>query len=417
MIVNKKKTIWLINQYAMPPHLESRLRTIKFAEYLTDKGYDVTIFASSIMHNMNINLIEDNSTYLERTYGKIKFVHIKTLKYRNNTLKRIISSLQFSYYVKKVSKYYSTPDIIVATAMVPFGNSLYYLSKKLKSKFIVEVVDLWPMQFIDFGLIRDKSILTYFLYKAERWLYRKSDALVLSMEGGKKYIKDKGWDRGKDKIDLDKVHYINNGVDITDFRYNAVNNTLDDSDLENINIKKIVYVGSIRLANNLRQLIDAAALLKNEENIKFLIYGDGDDRVTLKEYCKINNISNVIFKEKWIEPKYIPYLLSMSTVNILNYTKNFGRYGGSQSKLFQYMASGKPICSNLQMMFCPITKHNIGIAKEFKDAQEYADAILSLVNMDEEEYLKLNERAINAAKEFDYKVLTDKMVDVFNSLN
>ena len=68
-------------------------------------------------------------------------------------------------------------------------------------------------------------------------------------------------------------------------------------------------------------------------------------------------------------------------------------------------------------MFCPITKHNIGIAKEFKDAQEYADAILSLVNMDEEEYLKLNERAINAAKEFDYKFLTDKMVDVFNSLN
>ena len=28
------KRIWLVNQYAMPPRLESRLRTIKFAHYL-----------------------------------------------------------------------------------------------------------------------------------------------------------------------------------------------------------------------------------------------------------------------------------------------------------------------------------------------------------------------------------------------
>ena len=53
------KRIWLVNQYAMPPRLESRLRTIKFAHYLQKAGYEVTIFASSIMHNMDIDLIED----------------------------------------------------------------------------------------------------------------------------------------------------------------------------------------------------------------------------------------------------------------------------------------------------------------------------------------------------------------------
>ena len=39
------KRIWLVNQYAMPPRLESRLRTIKFAHYLQKAGYEVTIFA------------------------------------------------------------------------------------------------------------------------------------------------------------------------------------------------------------------------------------------------------------------------------------------------------------------------------------------------------------------------------------
>ena len=62
--------------------------------------------------------------------------------------------------------------------------------------------------------------------------------------GGKEYIKDKGWDKA---IDLRKVHHINNGVDLEEFEYNKRNNHVCDEDLES-NDKKIVYVGSIRLA-------------------------------------------------------------------------------------------------------------------------------------------------------------------------
>ena len=43
------KIIWLINMSAMPPHLEPRLQTIKLAQYLVQQGYDVKIFASSVM--------------------------------------------------------------------------------------------------------------------------------------------------------------------------------------------------------------------------------------------------------------------------------------------------------------------------------------------------------------------------------
>ena len=38
------KSIWLVNKYAMPPQYESRLRTIKFAHYLQEMGYKVTVF-------------------------------------------------------------------------------------------------------------------------------------------------------------------------------------------------------------------------------------------------------------------------------------------------------------------------------------------------------------------------------------
>ena len=66
------RKVWLVNKYAMPPQYESRLRTIKFAHYLQEKGYDVTIFGCSIMHNLNMDLIEDGSLYIERQFLEVR---------------------------------------------------------------------------------------------------------------------------------------------------------------------------------------------------------------------------------------------------------------------------------------------------------------------------------------------------------
>jgi glycosyltransferase involved in cell wall biosynthesis len=228
------------------------------------------------------------------------------------------------------------------------------------------------------------------------------------MEGGKKYIIEKGWNiESGGKIDLNKVHYINNGVDIGDFDRNKKLFQIADEDLENENIFKVIYLGSIRLANNLRQLIDAAEILKDNSNIQFLIYGDGDDRAFLEDRCRNLGLKNVKFKQKSVELTYVPYILSRSSLNILNYMKSpITRYGGSQSKSFQYMASGKPICGNMNMAFCPITKYNLGISKEFETAQEYADTILSFAMMDKSEYNVLCKNSRNAAFNYDYRKLT-----------
>ena len=415
----KKKKIWLVNQYAMPPEFESRIRTIKFAQYLTESGFDVTIFASSVMHNMNIDLITDGSSYIEKNYGIIKFVHLKTIKHQGNGFSRFIGLLEFPLKLYFLRNKFEKPDIILQTATVPFGNILYYCAKKLKSKYVVEVLDLWPESFVDLGLISKRNPLVKFSYIAEKWLYKKADALIFSMEGGKNYIKDKKWDiQNGGPIDLNKVFYINNGVDIRDFNFNVANYQLDDIDLENDSIKRVVYIGSIRLANNIKELIGAAEELKKYSDIKFLIYGNGDYREILENYCIEKNLNNVIFKEKWIDPHYVPYLLSRSTINILNYKSGgFGKYGGSQSKLFQYLASGKPICSNLKMMYGPINKYDLGIAKEFKSNKEYADAILYLVNLDDKRTSEINVKAVNVANNFDYIGLTKNLISIFKVID
>lgn len=175
---------------------------------------------------------------------------------------------------------------------------------------------------------------------------------------------------------------------------------------------RVVYVGSIRLANNLRQLIDAAELLKDLTNVQFLIYGDGEDRPYLENYCIEKKLSNVVFKQRWVELKYIPYILSKSSLNILNYKNSeILRFGGSQSKSFQYMASGKPICANVAMGYCPIKQFNLGIAKEFQTPAAYAEAIKSIYELKTDAYHQMCSNAREASKLYDYKSLTKKFVN------
>ena len=403
-----KKKIWLINQYAMPPENEARIQTLKRAQYLIEFGYDVTIIAGSYLHNTSTNLIIDGEKFIRKEYDGIKFIHIKTNSYKGNGVKRFYNLILFSFRLLFLSNKFEKPDIIAQIATVPFGNIIYYVAKRFKAKYIVDVVDLWPESFVAFGLISKNNPLTRIAYWSEKWLYEKADKIVFSMEGGKDYIIEKGWNiESGGNINLNKVHYINNGVDLKDFDSNKILYKIEDVDLEKDNVFNIIYIGSIRLANNLKQLIDAAEILRNEDNIQFLIYGDGEDRLFLEDYCKIKKINNVKFKQKWVELKYIPYILSRSSLNILNYMPSpIAKFGGSQSKSFQYMASGKPICANIKMGYCPITKYNLGIAKNFKNPEEYAKAIMSFVKMDSYQYSAICNNARNLASNYDYKKLT-----------
>lgn len=416
-MVHKKK-VWIINRYAMPPQYEPRIQTIKTAHYLQEAGYEVTIFASSVMHNMDLNLIDDGSKYIERDYGDLHFVHINTCTYHKTAgFARIWSDFQFHYRVRCYAKYFEKPDVIISTTWPILTNPMLNYARRKRIKYISQSLDIWPDDFVNFGLMGKNNPMMKLLFASYRRTYEKSDALIFSWCGCYRYMREKKWDKQSGgTVDLRKMHYINNGVDIADFNRWMSEYSIDDPDLET-DKKRIVYLGSIRLANNVEQLIRAAECLKDDESVQFLIYGDGDDRDLLVKYCEEHGVNNVKFKDKWIDPKYVPHVLSQSYLNILNYiSSEFARYGISSSKMFQYMAAGKPIVCNINIFDCPITKNNIGVAKEFGSSEEYAEAIKSVINLPIEEYDEMCKRAKEVAKEFDYPYLTKKIVDVIESL-
>ncbi len=404
--------VWFFNHYAVPPWFYPLARPYNFAKNLTEKGFDVTIFAASSVHNSNKNLLDSDKQFRIENINNINYTYIKTCNYKGNGTSRIKNMFEYTFRLFSVTKQIKKPDVIMATSVHPLACVAgIIISKRYSCKCIIEIADIWPLTLVDMGKLNGKSIITKFMYKLEHWIYKKADKVIFTMEGGKDYIVDKGWSR---EIDLNKIKHINNGIDIEEFNYNKENEIFSDNDLNNESIFKVLYTGSMGQANALIYLVEAAKIIKEKgiKNIKFILFGDGYQREQLEDYAKLNQLENIVFKGK-VDKKYIPNILSKGNLNVFTGQNiSLYKYGLSLNKMFDYMASGKPSVSNIECGYDLLKKYNCGITVKGGSSESLAEGILEFYDMAEDKYNNYCINALNAANDFDFSILTDKLVGI-----
>lgn len=401
------KTIWMINHYAMTPSQGTFIRQYLFAKHLKQKGYECRIFASSAIHNTNINMIKGKQRFMDYVQDSLDFTYIRTSDY-SSRVKRVINMLDFFFGVLSVSRKYKKPDVIyISIPHILAGLAGVLAAKRLKVRCVLEIRDLWPESIVQYQITKKHNPAIPLLYALEKWLYVNADGLIFTMEGGMDYIREKGWDN---KISADKISYINNGCDLKIIKKNETEYFLECEELDNPATFKVVYVGSIRYVNNIRQIVDCAQIMKNSghKNIVFIIFGEGDQRNELAQYCKDENIDNVFFKG-YVDKRYIPGILKRSDINLIHSRSNpIFKYGYSLNKLFDYLASGKPILSDIYCnpKFDILLRYDCGITVKGNDAGALADGIMEIYNMSKDARDVYCRRAVEAAQDYDYQKLT-----------
>ena len=405
----KKYNLWIFNHYAMPPELDNGYRHYKFAEKLIEKGYNVKIFTASTLHFKKSNLITDSTPFIEKTFGLVDFIFIKARSYTGNGKQRICNWLDYIIGLFKIHSKVQKPDIIIASSVHPLTCVAGLLiAKKYKIKCIIEIRDLWPETLVAFNTLKKYSLLARGLYRLEKWIYKKADAVIFTMQGGEDYIIDKGWDKS---INLDKVYHLNNGVDLQMFNHHKESYKLEDDDLKDTNIFKIIYTGSIGEANQVEVIIDAAKRVQEKQckNIKFILFGDGERRKALEQRIKDEHIDNVVFKGN-VDKKYVPYILSQGDLNIFTGKAiSLYQYGISLNKMFEYFASGKPTLSNVECGYNIIDTYECGITVTEKSIESLAEVILKFYDMPPHEYQAYCIKALSAARAYDFNNLTDQL--------
>lgn len=412
--------IWYLHHYATPYELPGLHRPFEFGEYFQKSGNQITVFTSSYLHYANSNMIEDKSKYKIVKYDSVEAVFIKTCGYKNSGVKRIVNMLQFGLRLPKVAKEYEKkigkPDVIIASSPHPFTMLAgLKIARKFKIPCICEIRDFWPEVFFFGGKLKEKSLLGKLLLAGERYIYTKADALTFLKEGDHTYIQEKKWDiEHGGKIDMNKCIYINNGVDIKLYDKRIIENRYDDDDF-NTDKFIVVYCGTIRPVNNIDLILDTAKILGNE--YLFLVFGTGNCVDALQKRIDDEHIDNVKLKG-YVNNQYIPSILQHSSLNLLNYSGtsyNWSR-GNSSNKLFEYLASGKPVLSTVKMGYDIIERYDCGSSVSHTTPEEIAEEIKKFKMLSSDKYSAMCENARCAAEQFDISVLAEKYLEEINNV-
>lgn len=401
--------VWIVNYYTTPN--TGNPRYLILSQYFKKLGWDVVTFYADYTGQKDVAHFE------AQHFNGLDFVCVRAPHYVGNGVARMKSIFSFAWSIKKHCKEFDRPDVILHNIHTPFDYPIVWAAKKLNAKYVAEAWDAWPDVFAHLGLISRSNPAMKLFVALEKRLYQKADQLVFTFLGGIQRIKDMGWSTETGgKIDMNKVHYINNGIDFEQFDKDREAWPRPDEDMRNPKTLKVVYLGSINRANHVHTLIEAAKLLMGLDYYRFFIYGDGADREKLEKKVADEGITNVVFKEKRIPLCECAWVVCQATVNVMNYQKDFGYMGLSSGKMFQYLAAGKPIVCNVKIAYDDvITENRLGIAKDIETPEAFAQAIREVAEQSRASYDAMCERVRKTAERFNYKEIAAEEIKVIEA--
>ena len=207
----------------------------------------------------------------------------------------------------------------------------WIISKLRRAKFVIEIRDLQPESSEDFGNL-NRSLFTRTLKKLMHGLYRRADKIVAATDGIAEYLKYLG-------IPPEKVATIKSGFgeEFATAGHNGIRRKFgwEEKFL-------VLYSGTLGWAHSLETLIEAARCLTDQPDVQFVFVGDGEKRSALEGMVRDYGLRNVTFIGA--QPlEAIPYFLKTSNVLVESLRDVPITQGTFPAKLFEYMASGRPI--------------------------------------------------------------------------
>ncbi len=416
-----KKNVYILNHYASSMFFDHGGRHYFFAKYLRRKGYAPVVFGCNAKHNSNAEYYFDTGALWEAHMAEeieTPFVFVRSRAYTGNGKQRVLNMVDFYRNVQKAAieyaKLHGAPDVIYASSVHPLTLVAgIRIAKRFGAPCISEVRDLWPESIVAYSdRFTASHPLIRLLYRGEKWIYERSDALIFTFEHGYDYLEERGWQKS---VPHEKVYYINNGVDLELFDANREQFRVDDPDLDDPSFFKAIYTGSIRRVNNLGLLLDAAKEL-HDPRVRLLIWGGGNELEALRRRVADEGIGNVVFKGR-VEKQYVPSLISRADVNLIHWEETpITRFGISANKLFEYLAAGKPIFSTVHIPYSVPERARCGTEADSFTPRALAEGLERLAALSEDERAAMGARARAAAADYDFAVLTDKLVELIETV-
>lgn len=413
--------IWIFNHYAVTPRYPGGTRHFELGKQLSLHGHKVTIFASNFNH-MAFSHIEltGNRDHMVEDFGDLCFVWERTPGYTSNNWKRLWDMIKYNRVTKRVSGMMvkngelEKPDIIIGSIVHPFAPLLASkLAKKYGATYIFEIRDLWPQTFIDMGIWKASSPLARFFKAVEKRSIANARKVIALSPRTADYLKEQY------NYSPDDVCYIPNGshADPPEPVEGSVNEGETPAALAQLKEKDVfiaLFSGSIIASNRLEVVINAAEQLKDEKRIRLLMIGRGQEESAYRELIEDKKLDNITILPP-VKKFQVPHMLKQADVLILN---QGNVQWGSMNKLYDYMASGRPIISGVHARHNDVvTEVGGGISIPANDSNELATAIRKMYELPKAEREAMGKKNNDFVRQnHDWKVLGKKLSTLIDTL-
>ena len=371
------KTIWIINHFATLPSAPGGTRHYDFGVELAKRGYEVTIFASDFNYMLRKRIGKGESCVYHAisegrpSHGHLRFVWVRSLRYRKNNWRRAANMLSFALNVIVLGIMRKRPDLVIGSSPhLLAALAAYILAKARASEFYLEVRDLWPQVLIDMGAAAEESIQIVLLRKIETLLYREADRIIVLSHGTEEYIARRG-------VDPDRILMLPNGVYIESFEVTESRDSIRQR-LDLADKFVVMYAGAHGPANALDTILDAGSRMRSE--VAFVLIGDGPCKDELQKMVAEKGLDNVKMLPA-VPKESIPDLLNAADALVITLRSvDLFSYGVSPNKLFEYMASSRPIiCAVNGEVASLVTRADAGITVKPEDPEAMSQAISFLM--------------------------------------
>jgi len=332
--------IWVIKDgELLPSQSDERLmRTGMLAKELVVRGHDVTWWATTFSHQHKMLVRDRGGDIVIGPRYRLRLLHAGAYR-RNVSATRYLHHWRAGVEFRRQALLPAPPDVIVtAFPTIDLAFEAIRYAKHHDVPVIIDVRDAWPDVFVEKTpwMLRPAA---RFVFAADRWrakyALRGAQSIVAT---SKAYLRWGAKNAGRSVGNDDRVFYIGYPTPeriTASTRRDAIRRRCSESTI-------FTFIGSFGPSYELDLICDAAEVVRDREEIHFVIAGAGQQGAMLER--RVRTLANVTLLP-WQNAAEARALLQASHVGLV--PCRFAR-DRMPNKVFEYFGAGLPILSSLE---------------------------------------------------------------------
>lgn len=396
--------VLVVSQYFWP----ETFRITEVVQSLRDAGCDVTVLtgqpnypdgvvppgytAASLRTQIHDGLTIYRVPLVPRRHGY-------ALRLALNYLSFVVSATFFGTWLLRGQRV----DVILVYATSPILQVIpaVWLKWIKGAKLVTWVQDLWPDSLAATGYVRNPQVLRAVEWVV-RWIYRHTDLLL---------VQSRAFEASVAALSPGKpIAYYPNSVDATFAKPPST-----DVDLPEVPALDegfaVVFAGNVGAGQAVEVMVEAAALLKDVPQIRFVVFGQGSRWDWMHEQVQARGLTNLHLPGRF-PVNTMPGLMQKAGALLVTLADEPIFALTVPNKVQAYMAAGRPILACLNGEGARLVEEaQAGLSVPAQDAKALAAAVLQLYRMSPEEraHLGANGRRYFKAH-FDHDKLVDELM-------